>query len=372
MRPVLCRRTSVSLLATRASHCLSPGCLRGGEGIERTKCRDGTSVRAVLRTTCGVVAAVCVWASLALPRNVQEAPAQREAVLRVTSDLVNLYAVVRDKDQPVEGLEVGNFVLTEDQKPQKITHFSRDEDTPLTLGILIDTSSSQEQVLGVEQREAKNFLDQVVHLQHGDQAFVLRVDIEVELLQDLTSDRRLLARAIDSTVINNGSSGIIPGPFPNSGTGGTNLHDAVYLTALELLKNVPGRKVIVILSDGEDTGSVKTLRQALEAAQRSDVIIYSIAVVDRKFYDLTSRGFDGKSVLKRYAEQTGGRMIEVMRVEDTAMAFREIAEELRRQYSLAYAPSNTRRDGAFRKIQMTVRDHNYQVTVRRGYYAPTE
>ena len=194
----------------------------------------------------------------------------------------------------------------------------------------------------------------------------------MELLQDLTANKSLLDNAIDLTRVNSGAGGIVPGPFPSSGGGGTNLHDAVYLSARELLRNEVGRKVIIILSDGEDTGSSKNQREALEAAQRSDVIIYCIAVIDRAFYFRRLSHFSGDSVLDKYAKETGGRVIEVNRIEDTAQAFREIAEELRTQYSLGYTSTNTRCDGSFRKIRVEIRNHKYKVLARRGYYAPTE
>ncbi len=322
------------------------------------------------RTTVCFAGALAAFALLTPARFAQEAPPQAEQVLRVTSGLVNLYAVVLDKSRPVPGLNREDFELTEDDKAQEIRFFSRETDTPLTLGILIDTSRSQERVLGVEQREAIIFTEQVIGKK--DLAYVIRFDSEVELLQDLTANHQLLARAINSTEIKSGAGGIVPGPFPSGGGGGTNLHDAVYLSARELLKGEVGRKVLIVLSDGEDTGSMKNLREALEAAQRSDVIIYSIAVIDREFYYMRSSGFSGDSVLRRYAEQTGGRVIEVTNLTDTAQAFREIAEELRSQYSLGYTSSNTRRDGTFRKIRLKVRSRNYKVLTRRGYYAPTE
>ncbi len=302
----------------------------------------------------------------------QQEPLASEQTLRVTTGLVNLYAVVRDKNRPVAGLTKDDFEVREDDVPQTIEFFSTETDTPLTLGILIDTSPSQENVLGVEQREAKLFLDQVLDHQK-DLAFVMHFDVEVELVQDLSNNKKLLARAIDSTEIHGGGpAAVVQGPFPATGSRGTNLHDAIYLSARELLRNEVGRKVIVVLSDGEDTGSSKSLREALEAAQRSDVIIYSIAVIDRNFYFARSAGYSGDAILKKYAEQTGGRYIEVTRIENAAQAFREIAEELRTQYSLAYKPSNSKRDGTFRKIQVKVRNRNYKVFTRRGYYAPTE
>ncbi|MBI4164421.1 MAG: VWA domain-containing protein [Acidobacteria bacterium] len=333
-----------------------------------------TKVRIRFRTAhrwaLGAIAAVGMVAWAAPAHFAQDAPSKSDQVVRVTSGLVNIYAVVRDKNRPVTGLNREDFEIEEDDKPQEIRFFSRETDTPLTLGILIDTSASQVHVLGVEQREATTFIDQVIGKK--DLAFVLRFDTEVELLQDLTANKRLLANAIDSTVINRGAGGVVPGPFPTSGGGGTNLHDAVYLSARELLKNEVGRKVIIILSDGEDTGSAKKLSEALEVAQRSDVIIYSIAVIDREFYFARRVGFSGDSTLKRYAEQTGGRVSQVTRSEDTAEAFREIAEELRTQYSLGYTSSNTRRDGTFRKIKIKIRNQNYKVFARRGYYGATE
>jgi len=324
---------------------------------------------------------LAVWRGLALgaiflclvaPRAVSQEtpPATAEQTLKVSTSVVNVYAVVKDKKRPVTNLNRDDFELTEDNAPQEIRYFSRETDTPLTLGILVDTSPSQERVLRVEQEEAKTFIRQV--LRPKDMAFVLHFDIEVELLQDFTADHRLLARAIDDTVINGGGQGVMPGPFPTSGGGGTNLHDAVYLSARELLKNEVGRKVLIILSDGEDTGSKIKLNDAVEAAQKSDVIIYSVAITDRAFYWSQTLGFRGDATLKKYADETGGRVIEVNRAKDTAQAFQEIADELRTQYQLGYSPQNPKHDGSFRKIKVKVRDRDYKIQARRGYYAPAE
>lgn len=324
----------------------------------------------LLQTRWRVLGAIVILAGLHPASPAQDTPMQADKVLKVTSGLVNLYAVVRDKNRPVAGLTREDFQLNEDGKRQEIRFFSRETDTPLTLGILVDTSGSQQNVLGVEQSEAKSFIDQAIGKK--DLAFVLHFDTEVELLQDLTANKQLLARAIDMTKVNRGAGGVVPGPFPTGGGGGTNLHDAVYLSARELLKNEVGRKVIIILSDGEDTGSSKKQSEALEAAQRSDMIIYCIAVMDRGFYLRRASQFSGDSVLDRYAKETGGRVIQVNRIEDTPQAFRDLAEELRTQYSLGYTSTNTLRDGSFRKIQIEIRDHKYKVLSRRGYYAPSE
>jgi VWFA-related protein len=239
------------------------------------------------------------------------------------------------------------------------------------MGIMVDTSPSQGKVLGIEQEQAKAFLRQV--LRPKDLAFVLHFDVEVELLQDFTADQRLLAHAIDETVINGGGHGVMPGPFPTSDSGGaTHLYDAVYLASNDVLKNEVGRKVLILLTDGEDQGSKVKLETALEAAQKSDVINYSVDIVDRAFYGFHSMGFSGDSVLKKLSDDTGGRVIEVNHAKDASAAFQQIANELRTQYLLGYTPKNTRHDGAFRKIRVQVRNGDYKVQARRGYYAPTE
>jgi VWFA-related protein len=225
--------------------------------------------------------------------------------------------------------------------------------------------------LGIEQDEAKAFLHQV--LRPKDLAFVLHFDVEVELLQDFTADQRLLARAIDETVINGGGRGVLPSPVPTGDSGGaTHLYDAVYLASNELMKNEVGRKVLILLTDGEDQGSKVSLPTALEAAQKSDVINYSVAIIDRSFYWGHMMGFSGDSVLRKLSDETGGHVIEVNRIKDTSAAFQQIASELRTQYLLGYVPTNTKLDGSFRKIQVRVRNGDYKVQARRGYYAPTE
>jgi VWFA-related protein len=301
--------------------------------------------------------------------NQESAPPTASQTLRVSTDVVNVYAIVREKKRPIADLNREDFELTEDNVPQQIRYFSRETDTPLTLGMMIDTSPSQQRVLGVEQEEAETFLRQV--LRPKDLAFVLHFDFEVELLRDFTSNLSLLARAIDETVIRSAASGSLPSPFPTPSVGGTHLYDAVYLAARELMKNEVGRKVLILLSDGEDQGSTVKLNAALEAAHKTDVIIYSVAVIDRAFYWGQVRGFSGDSVLTKFSEETGGRVIEVKRVSDTGAAFQEIADELRTQYLLGYTPANTRRDGSFRKIRVKVRDRDYKVQARHGYYAPT-
>jgi len=302
----------------------------------------------------------------------EKAGQEQPSTIKVSTEVVSVYAVVEDKKKHlIPDLKKEDFVLEEDGTPQEIRYFSRETDTPITMGIMVDTSPSQGKVLGIEQEEAKAFLHQVMRVK--DLAFILHFDVDVELLQDFTADQRLLAHAIDETVINGGGHGVLPGPFPTSDSGGaTHLYDAVYLASNELLKNEVGRKVLILLTDGEDQGSKVKLQTALEAAQKSDVINYSVAIVDRSFYWGHAIGFGGDSALKKLSDDTGGSVLEVNRAKDTSAAFQQIARELRTQYLLGYTPTNTKHDGSFRKIRVQVRNGDYRVQARRGYYAPTQ
>jgi VWFA-related protein len=297
----------------------------------------------------------------------QEAPQTTGPVLKVTTEAVNVYGVVRDKhDRLIPDLTKNDFEIKEDNIPQQITYFTRETDTPLTLAIMIDTSPSQERVLDTEQREAKNFLRQV--LRPKDLVCVIHFDLEVELLQDFTAEQGLLDGAIDETVINGGGHGVLPSPLPTRSIGGTHLYDSIYLAANELMSHEVGRKVLILLTDGEDQGSQETLNKALEAAQKSDCIIYAVDIVDRAFYGFGDMGFHGDSVLRKLCEQTGGDVIKVRKIGNTSAAFQKIADELRTQYLLGYTPSNPRKDSGFRKIKVRVTRGDYKVQTRSGYY----
>jgi VWFA-related protein len=320
-----------------------------------------------------LVSLFCLLLLAAPPASGQERqePPAAGGTLKVSTNVVNVYAVVKDKKgHLIPNLQKEDFELLDEKARQEIRYFSRETDTPLTLGIMVDTSPSQEGVLSVEKEQAKSFLRQI--LRPKDMAFVIHFDLEVELLQDFTADFPLLAHAIDETVINGGGRGVLPSPVPTASVGGTHLYDSVYLASTELLKNEVGRKVLILLTDGEDEGSKVKLEAALEVAQKSDVMIYSIDISDRMFYLLQGRGFQGDSVLKKLSEETGGRVLQVQRLRDTAAAFQQIADELRTQYLLGYTPTHIRREGSFRRIHVQVRNTDYKVQARRGYYAPTE
>jgi len=301
-------------------------------------------------------------------QNASSAPSTE--TLKVTTSVVNVFAVVKDHHgHLVPDLTKEDFELAENNDPQQIRYFSRETDTPLTMGILVDTSPSQGRVLSREQVEAKAFVRQVIRPK--DLAFVLHFDVDVELLQDFTGDKSRLEHAIDETTIGGGGGGPLPGPFPTSSSGGTHLYDAVYLAATDALKNEIGRKVIILLTDGEDQGSREKLGAALEAAQKADILIYSINISDASFYYRQGAGYNGEPVLHKLSDETGGRVIEVNRQNGLTQAFQEIANELRTQYLLGYSSANTRRDGAYRKIHVRVRNGDYKVQARRGYYAPS-
>jgi VWFA-related protein len=269
--------------------------------------------------------------------------------------VVNVRAIVRDRSgRLVPNLTRDDFEITEDRVPQQVGYFSREADTPLRLGILIDTSSSQRRLLPVEKREARSFAGEVMRA--GDQAFVLHFDRKVQLLQDLTGDREQISRAIEGI---------------DRTARSTHLYDAVGASS-NLMKAVDGRKVLVLFTDGYDTRSHSSLTSALHQAEESDVIIYSIAVADPMSYVLPWYALRADRTLRKLSDDTGGRVIRINRRHDMASALREVAEELRAQYLLGYSPSNKRHDGSFRRIQVRPRNGNYRVQTRRGYYAPSE
>lgn len=283
--------------------------------------------------------------------------------IRVQVNLVNLFATVRDKHKAiVTGLKQDDFQVYEDGQLQEITNFSAESNLPITLGILIDTSGSEYFMLSAEKEAGSRFLSRV--LRKGDLAMVMTFDTDVDLLADFTDDRGMLNRAINRAQINAPSGGLIAqGPLPTSGSGGTNFYDAVYLAAHDKLSGEAGRKAIVVLTDAEDTGSKLRLADATEAAQRTDTVVHILLVA--------ADGGD-VDVAKRLTGETGGRMIIVRSEKNLEQAFDEISEELRSQYTLGYTPTNKKHDGSYRKIRVEMKNKDYSVLTRRGYYAPND
>jgi VWFA-related protein len=285
-------------------------------------------------------------------------------------DVVQLFFNVKDKKGAlIPNLRKEDFQLLEDSKPQTVKYFSVNSDLPLTLGILIDASGSQQNVLDMEKQVGGAFLSDIIR--EKDLAFVLSFDVNVDLLQDFTSSTRKLKDALNSARINTGGGGgTIPGlgggPIPTSGAPkGTLLYDAIYLASHDELAQQVGRKAMIILTDGEDVGSRLRIQEAIEAAQKSDSIVYVLLIADRGFYG----GFyHGDTEMKKLSRETGGRVIDVgNKFDKLREAFGQIALELRSQYSVGYTPTNPAHDGSFRKVEVRAKD--YKIQARAGYYA---
>ena len=310
----------------------------------------------------------------------QSQPAAQEPTIKVNVDLVNILFTVKAKKggQLIPNLEKNNFTISEDGKPQTIEHFSRETDLPLTLGLLIDISASQERLIDIEREAASAFFSSVIRPK--DEAFLISFGKDTELLQDYTSSPRLLSAALRDLRGDGEPPMIGRGPIPNVNTGpipttgtpkGTLLFDAVYLASTEKLKSEVGRKAMILITDGEDQGSTYKVRDAIEAAQRSDSIIYSIYYVDRAFYAQAGMwgGGGGKSDLDKMSQETGGHVFTVDRKHPLSQIFNQIQEELRNQYSIGYESTNPNRDGSFRHIEIKVDNHDDRVQARSGYYA---
>lgn len=290
--------------------------------------------------------------------------------LKVEVRLTNILFTVKDKRGALlPNLKKEDFDIYEDGRKQTIKNFSSESNQPLTLGILVDTSGSQQRVLPMEQEASYEFLQRV--LKEKDLSFLISFDVNVELLSDYTSSARDLRSGLERLKINNaggggmGIPGAGQGPFPTSNPRGTLLYDAIYLAGAEKLGGEAGRKAMIIFTDGEDQGSKLKIRDAIEAAQKSNSIVYVILIADRGFYGGLYRG---DSEMKKLANETGGRVIDVgNRPEKLRDAFAQIENELRNQYSMSYTPDNPRKDPGFRKIEIKTKE-GYKVQARQGYY----
>jgi VWFA-related protein len=304
----------------------------------------------------------------------QEKPLE---TLKVNVNLVSLYYTVHDKHGAlIPSLTKDDFTILEDGAPQKIKNFSANADQPLTLGILLDTSGSQQQVLPLEQQAGSAFLERI--LRSKDQAFLVSFDVNIDLLADSTNSARALERAMNKAEINTGTGGggmpgIGQGPLPTSNAPrGTLLYDAVYVTSHEKLAQETGRKALILLTDGEDQGSEKKIQDAIEAAQRANAVIYVILIADRGFYagPVISMGYSGDYMMKKLTDATGGRVIDVgNNGKKLQAAFDQIEQELRTQYVASYTPTNNKLDGSYRKVDVQCKGDGLKAQVRKGYYA---
>ena len=265
-----------------------------------------------------------------------------------------------------------DFTLLEDGKPQTIKYFTRETDLPLTIGLLVDVSGSQARLIEDERRAALQFFSQV--LRKKDMAFLISFGPEAELLQDFTNSTRLLQSALRRICASNpGVGGLHPGPVPTaSQQRGTVLYDAVYLAANDRLQKEVGRKAMVVITDGSDQGSRLKKEAAIEAAQKSDSIVYGIYYVDQAAYFghwWIRHGCERRESLRQMADDTGGRLMRVDRKNSLNDIFNQIQEEMRSQYAIGFTSTNEQKDGCFRKLEIHTKDKNRKVQARKGYYA---
>src|SRR5215467_5983693 len=307
------------------------------------------------------------------PTASQQAPQQSGQTFKREVNLVDvLFTVLNRRNKLVPDLEQGDFKVFDENKPQDIRYFSKQTDLHLRIGMLLDTSNSIRDRIKFEQDASVSFLYSVLR-RNKDEAFVMTFDDEPQILQGFTSDTGALRDQITRT----------------RAGGGTAIYDAIYDACANQLNHPPRppgdqpdvvRRVMILISDGEDNLSTHTRSEAIELAQRTSVVIYTISTstqwvslaetnpnktADRK-YHLT----DGDKILQDLAEETGGRAFFPYHVDDLDQSFQDIGDELRNQYSIAYQPANYVLDGRYHKIRVEVPDHKgYQVRARRGYFA---
>jgi VWFA-related protein len=328
-------------------------------------------------TVFSLVAAAAVLSQAPpLPQNPpqqQKPPAQQppppagqpQPDLVVTTDLVRMvFTVMTRRQRLITHLEKGDFKVTENGQQQEIAFFGKEVDLPLRVGVIMDTSNSIRSRLRFEQEAATDFVHNVIR-RRKDLAFLMTFDSDTGIVQDYTDDAGSLSAAIQR----------------QRAGGGTALYDAVYFACAERLMNPPlpkagapeTRKVLVLISDGDDTHSNRARSEAIEICQRAEASIYAISTstdwlaVSGNKPEKTHKS-DGDKVLEQMAEETGGRAFFPYKTDDLAASFQDIGVELRSQYSLAYEPRNKLNDGKFRHVKIEVPALDVRVRSRKGYY----
>jgi len=301
------------------------------------------------------------------------AASAQDTVIKVDVDLVNVLCSVRNKGNGLVGnLEKSDFKLFEDGKEMEIKYFTRETDLPLTIGMLVDTSKSQENLIEPESRAAYEFFKVV--LRKKDMAFLMQFGAEAELLQDNTGSAKMLQDGLRQLRLSVPVGGLHPGPVPTQqNVAGTILFDAVYLAANEKLKGEVGRKVIVVITDGDDTGSKTPRDRATEAAQKADTIIYFIDYEDPRYhgggFGRISFGGSGDADMHKMSAETGGRVFKVDRKNTLDDIFKDLQDEMRSQYSIGYTSPHPQKDSSYHKIEIRTSNKDYKVQARKGYYA---
>jgi VWFA-related protein len=276
-----------------------------------------------------------------------------DQTISVEVNVVNVLFTVADrKGKFVTNLRKDDFRVFEDDRAQTINFFSSESNLPLTIALLIDTSGSIRDKLKFEEEAAIEFFYST--LQRGkDRALVISFDSGVDLLQDFTDDAEKLADKIRKI----------------RAGGGTAMYDAVYLAINQKLAGQEGRRVVILISDGDDNSSRVSLTETLESAQRNDVTIYGISTNSAAFFGSKEQE-RGDKTLKKLAEETGGKAFFPLKIQDLASSFLDIHDELRSQYQIGYRPINAKMDGTFRRIRLDVSDKRFKARAKTGYYMP--
>ena len=378
------------------------------------------------------LALLCI--SLAAQAQQADKPAEQPmTTLKVKAREVLLPVTVRDKKGALaSNLTAADFTLTEDGRPQVIKSFSRESDLPFLVGLLVDTSRSVSSAMDNERKAGGKFVDLMLpadakSAKAGDQAFLIHFDREVELLQDFTNSRDKLHHELDGMGPTRAERNSSNGPETSGDDrgsqsrgnrgGGTQLYDAIFLAADELMKPKDGRKALVIFSDGEDRGSKENLNDAIDAADHANVAVYTVYFKGEQEKQMgegfpggggrrgggwpgggggypgggggypgggggypgggggrrgggeTRPSVDGKKIMEEIAKRTGGRYFEAKKKDNLEEIYNSIAEELRGQYLLSYTPDKADADEEFHKIALTAKNADLTVSTREGYYS---
>ncbi len=302
-----------------------------------------------------ICAFALMWVFAASTRAQEQSPEQRDQTITVDVDLVDVHFTVSDKKGKLfTGLKKKDFRVYEDGRPQPITNFSAETDLPLTIGLLVDTSGSIRDKLRFEQEAAIEFFYSTIR-RRKDQGMLIAFDSGVDLLQDFTDNPETLAEAVRKI----------------RAGGGTSLYDAISLAVTAKVAGQPGRKVLIVISDGDDNASRVSLTETMAVAQKNNVSIYAISTNATAHFG-TREQQRGDKTLKTFSDETGGRAFFPFKLEDLAVSFADISEELRSQYTLAYNPTNTARDGTYREIKVEALNRDFRVQARKGYYSPRD
>jgi VWFA-related protein len=272
--------------------------------------------------------------------------------------VVNILATVRDKKSVViRDLDKDDFSLLEDDRPQTIRYFSRESDLPLTLGLLVDTSMSQVHVLNAERGASFRFIDDVLR-EDKDKVFVMQFDMNVRTRQVLTNSRKDLQESL--VFVDTPTREELRSQYG----GGTLLYDAISDASQQVMKKQQGRKALIILSDGGENGSNATLTTAVQEAQRADTLIFTILFTDGGFGSA-----EGRRIMQRLAQTTGGSYFEVSKKLTIDQVFALIQEDLRSEYSIGYVSDKPATVSQYRKIQLTTKRPGLTVNARDRYWA---